>query len=97
MDIFTQPYPLPSRNEAFLFHMSSPDHGPTPMTKKSSCEDRLRFCIPLFASFCQVAEETAVKIDAAREGYRSAAIRASVAYFVLDDLARVDPMYQVLM
>lgn len=44
---------------------------------------------------CQVAEETAVKIDSAREGYRSAAIRASVAYFVLDDLSRVDPMYQV--
>lgn len=43
----------------------------------------------------QIAEETAVKIDAAREGYRSAAIRASVAYFVLDDLSRVDPMYQV--
>ncbi|CAN0120098.1 unnamed protein product [Ectocarpus sp. 6 AP-2014] len=42
----------------------------------------------------QIAEETAVKIDAAREGYRSAAIRASVAYFVLDDLSRVDPMYQ---
>ncbi|CAB1114177.1 unnamed protein product [Ectocarpus sp. CCAP 1310/34] len=40
----------------------------------------------------QIAEETAVKIDAAREGYRSAAIRASVAYFVLDDLSRVDPM-----
>ncbi len=36
-----------------------------------------------------------MKIDAAREGYRSAAIRASVAYFVLDDLSRVDPMYQV--
>eukprot|EP00752_Nemacystus_decipiens_P009956 g8879.t1 len=43
----------------------------------------------------QVAEETAVKIDSAREGYRSAAIRASVAYFVLDDLSRVDPMYQL--
>lgn len=36
-----------------------------------------------------------MKIDSAREGYRSAAVRASVAYFVLDDLSRVDPMYQV--
>jgi dynein heavy chain len=27
-------------------------------------------------------------------GYRSAAIRASLAYFVLDDMGRVDPMYQ---
>jgi dynein heavy chain, axonemal len=42
----------------------------------------------------RVAEETAVKIDAAREGYRAAAVRASVAFFVLNDLARVDPMYQ---
>lgn len=48
-------------------------------------------------SLRQIAEETAIKIDGAREGYRSAAIRASVAYFVLDDLARVDPMYQVCM
>lgn len=43
----------------------------------------------------QIAEETAVKINGAREGYRPAAVRASVAYFVLDDLSRVDPMYQV--
>ena len=42
----------------------------------------------------KVAEETEVKIDAAREGYRPAAIRSSIAYFVLNDMARVDPMYQ---
>lgn len=42
----------------------------------------------------KVAEETEVKIDAARESYRSAAIRASIAYFVLNDMSRVDPMYQ---
>jgi dynein heavy chain len=42
----------------------------------------------------QVAEETSLKIDAAREGYRAAAVRASIAYFVLIDLSRVDPMYQ---
>mmetsp|Transcript_3653 Transcript_3653/g.6221 ORF Transcript_3653/g.6221 Transcript_3653/m.6221 type:complete len:1261 (+) Transcript_3653:2172-5954(+) len=42
----------------------------------------------------QVAEETEVKIDLAREGYRPAAVRASIAYFVLADLARIDPMYQ---
>ena len=41
-----------------------------------------------------VAEETEKKIDTARLGYRSAAIRASLAYFVLDDMSRVDPMYQ---
>ena len=42
----------------------------------------------------KVAEETEIKIDAAREGYRAAAIRSSIAYFVLNDMARVDPMYQ---
>ncbi len=42
----------------------------------------------------KVAEETEKKIDAARLGYRPAAIRASLAYFILDDMARVDPMYQ---
>eukprot|EP00605_Chrysophyceae_sp_TOSAG23-4_P000236 GSChrysophyteH1.ASY1.ANO1.273.1 assembled CDS len=42
----------------------------------------------------KVAEETEKKIDAARLSYRPAAIRSSLAYFVLDDMARVDPMYQ---
>lgn len=57
----------------------------------------LRICDlpPIDCLSVQIAEETTVKIDLAREGYRSAAVRASVAYFVLDDLARVDPMYQV--
>merc|ERR1711871_220890 len=41
-----------------------------------------------------IAEETEKKIDTARMGYRSAAVRASLAYFVLDDMSRVDPMYQ---
>ena len=41
-----------------------------------------------------VAEETEKKIDLARLGYRPASIRASLAYFVLDDMSRVDPMYQ---
>lgn len=41
-----------------------------------------------------VAEETEKKIDTARLGYRPSAIRASLAYFVLDDMSRVDPMYQ---
>jgi len=42
----------------------------------------------------KIAEETDVKIDAAREGYRPVATRASLLYFVLNDLASVDPMYQ---
>ena len=40
------------------------------------------------------AELTEKKIDLARSGYRSAAIRSSLAYFVLDDMSRVDSMYQ---
>ncbi|KAI9197259.1 dynein heavy chain and region D6 of dynein motor-domain-containing protein [Polychytrium aggregatum] len=41
-----------------------------------------------------VSEQTEKRIDAAREGYRPCAQRASVLYFVLNDLATVDPMYQ---
>eukprot|EP00928_Gymnodinium_smaydae_P048232 TRINITY_DN3222_c2_g2_i2.p1 TRINITY_DN3222_c2_g2~~TRINITY_DN3222_c2_g2_i2.p1 ORF type:complete len:3935 (+),score=1014.18 TRINITY_DN3222_c2_g2_i2:1731-11807(+) len=41
-----------------------------------------------------VAEATMVKIDAARENYRPAGFRASVLYFVLNDLVAIDPMYQ---
>lgn len=41
-----------------------------------------------------VAEDTEKKIDSARLGYKSAAVRSSLAYFVLDDMSRVDPMYQ---
>lgn len=38
--------------------------------------------------------KTEAKIDAAREGYRPCAVRASLCFFVLNDLASVDPMYQ---
>jgi dynein heavy chain len=41
-----------------------------------------------------IAEQTERRIDAAREGYRPCAQRASILYFVLNDLATVDPMYQ---
>ncbi|KAI8923518.1 dynein heavy chain and region D6 of dynein motor-domain-containing protein [Entophlyctis helioformis] len=41
-----------------------------------------------------VSEQTEKRIDAAREAYRPAAQRASILYFVLNDLASVDPMYQ---
>ncbi|KAJ3585525.1 hypothetical protein NHX12_014244, partial [Muraenolepis orangiensis] len=40
------------------------------------------------------SEQTEVKIDTAREGYRACARRASVLFFVLNDMGRVDPMYQ---
>jgi dynein heavy chain len=42
----------------------------------------------------KIAEETEIKIDLAREGYRVAAIRATIVFFVLNDMASVDPMYQ---
>mmetsp|Transcript_18885 Transcript_18885/g.22437 ORF Transcript_18885/g.22437 Transcript_18885/m.22437 type:complete len:4042 (-) Transcript_18885:161-12286(-) len=41
-----------------------------------------------------VAAATQIEIEAACEGYRSAAVRSSLVYFVLYDLSRVDPMYQ---
>ncbi|XP_039757462.1 dynein beta chain, ciliary-like [Pararge aegeria] len=37
---------------------------------------------------------TAVKIDEARERYRRAATRASMLYFILNDLCKINPMYQ---
>merc|ERR1719506_462150 len=41
-----------------------------------------------------IAEQTMIKIDAARENYRPAGFRAAVIYFVLNDLVTIDPMYQ---
>nr|XP_039250408.1 dynein heavy chain 2, axonemal-like [Styela clava] len=41
-----------------------------------------------------VSEQTEIKIDAAREGYRACAQRASILFFVLNDMGRIDPMYQ---
>ncbi|XP_013170954.1 PREDICTED: dynein beta chain, ciliary-like [Papilio xuthus] len=37
---------------------------------------------------------TAVKIDEARERYRRAATRASLLYFILNELYKINPMYQ---
>lgn len=35
-----------------------------------------------------------VEIDRTRESYRPAAYRASLLYFCITDLSKVDPMYQ---
>ena len=35
-----------------------------------------------------------MEIDATRNSYTSIALRGSIMYFVIDDLARIDPMYQ---
>ncbi len=40
------------------------------------------------------AEETEKEIDATRELYRPVALRASLLFFCISDLATVDPMYQ---
>ena len=42
----------------------------------------------------QVAEETSRKIEAASQQYRPCSVRASILYFVLNDLSSIDPMYQ---
>ena len=40
------------------------------------------------------AKVTEVKINEAREGYRAAAARASLLYFIVNDLNKIHPMYQ---
>lgn len=42
----------------------------------------------------EISETTEVEIDFAREGYRPSAKRASILFFVLNDMGRIDPMYQ---
>ena len=42
----------------------------------------------------QVAEATAKQIEAAAAAYKPCSVRAAILYFVLNDLAGVDPMYQ---
>ena len=40
------------------------------------------------------AKVTSAKIDEAREFYRPAAARASLIYFIMNDLCKINPMYQ---
>ncbi|XP_074478915.1 dynein axonemal heavy chain 2 [Sebastes fasciatus] len=40
------------------------------------------------------SEQTEIKIDSAREAYRLCAQRASILFFVLNNMACIDPMYQ---
>lgn len=41
-----------------------------------------------------MAEATAKQIEAAAAAYKPCSVRAAILYFVLNDLAGVDPMYQ---
>ena len=40
------------------------------------------------------AKNTEVEINMARENYRPAAARASLLYFIMNDLHKINPMYQ---
>ncbi|KAM9717113.1 dynein axonemal heavy chain 2 [Menidia menidia] len=40
------------------------------------------------------SEQTELKIDSAREAYHPCAQRASILFFILNDMGRIDPMYQ---
>ena len=42
----------------------------------------------------KIAEETTTKINESRQGYRAIATHSSVLFFVIADLANIDPMYQ---
>lgn len=56
------------------------------------------WCSSLIAAEIQVkvkeAKITEVKINEAREHYRPAAARASLLYFIMNDLNKTHPMYQ---
>lgn len=40
------------------------------------------------------AKVNEVKINEAREHYRPVAVRASLLYFIMNDLNKINPMYQ---
>ena len=42
----------------------------------------------------EVAEATEAQIDHAREGYRPCSQRSAILFFVLNDIEKIDPMYQ---
>ena len=42
----------------------------------------------------KISDETEVKIDEARAGYKPVAHHSSILYFAVTDLANIDPMYQ---
>ncbi|KAJ3098250.1 Dynein heavy chain 3, axonemal [Phlyctochytrium planicorne] len=42
----------------------------------------------------QIAEETEKQIDITRQGYRPIAFHSSILYFVIAELANIEPMYQ---
>lgn len=49
---------------------------------------------PFVCPEVQEAKITEAKINEARENYRPAAERASLLYFILNDLNKINPIYQ---
>lgn len=49
---------------------------------------------PFVCPEVQEAKITETKINEARENYRPAAERASLLYFILNDLNKINPIYQ---
>lgn len=50
--------------------------------------------IPPFISQVLEAKVNEVKINEAREHYRPVAVRASLLYFIMNDLNKINPVYQ---
>ena len=65
--------------------LQSPIHHPTICLQVTSNE---------IAGKVEEAERTEREIDVTREQYRRVAVRASLLFFCISDLAAVDPMYQ---
>ena len=49
--------------------------------------------VPLLSQVLE-AKVNEVKINEAREHYRPVAVRASLLYFIMNDLNKINPMYQ---
>ncbi|CAJ0928425.1 unnamed protein product [Ranitomeya imitator] len=69
------------------------------ITKKTAAEieEKAKDIGELFVYFylqVQEAKVTEVKLNEAREHYRPAAARASLLYFIMNDLNKIHPMYQ---
>lgn len=57
-----------------------------------NCLIPFMFCVSLLQ--VKEAKVTEAKINEAREHYRPAAARASLLYFIMNDLNKIHPMYQ---
>jgi dynein heavy chain len=56
--------------------------------------DESKFMSNVINDRVQKSAKMEIELNATREEYRSVAVRGSILYFVIADLARIDPMYQ---